>query len=156
VEIWLSREPAAHHGIAERQRRILAALALPVVSPHPDPHLPPADLLVDALIGFSLTGAPTGVTAGLIRAANAHGAPILAVDLPSGLDATAGTVADPTIRAAATLTLALPKTGLLEPAARSVVGDLHVADIGVPAEVYARLGMQVPPIFGAQEIIRIA
>ncbi|MER3438451.1 MAG: hypothetical protein C4346_13190 [Chloroflexota bacterium] len=51
------------------------------------------------------------------------------------------------MRVDATLTLALPKTGLVAHQARAVVGSVTVADIGVPSEAYARLGLNVEPIF---------
>jgi NAD(P)H-hydrate epimerase len=91
----------------------------------------------------------------LIRAANASGCPMLALDLPSGLDGDSGEASNPTIRATETLTLALPKRGLLAPAARPWVGRLHLADISVPAEVYRRLGLTVGPIFAESDIIPI-
>jgi NAD(P)H-hydrate epimerase len=114
-----------------------------------------ADLVIDALIGYSLRGAPTGAVAALIRAANASGRRILALDLPSGLDGDSGEASDPTIRATETLTLALPKRGLLTPAARPWVGQLHLADISVPEKVYRRLGLTVGPIFAESDIIQI-
>jgi hypothetical protein len=72
---------------------------------------------------------------------------MLALDLPSGLDGDSGEASNPTIRATETLTLALPKRGLLAPAARPRVGQLHLADISVPEKVYRRLGLTVGPIF---------
>jgi NAD(P)H-hydrate epimerase len=69
-------------------------------------------LIVDGLIGYRLRGAPHGAVADLIRWANAAAAPILALDVPSGVDTTSGTVFDPAIKATATMTLALPKAGL--------------------------------------------
>ncbi len=87
---------------------------------------------------------------------NAHAAPVLSLDLPSGLEATSGTVFDPCVRADATLALALPKTGLWAPGARRVSGELYLADIGVPQEVYARLGLHVGPIFTREEIVRLS
>jgi NAD(P)H-hydrate epimerase len=114
-----------------------------------------ADLVIDALIGYSLRGAPTGLVAALIRAANAAGRPMLALDLPSGLDGDTGEAMDPTIRAAETLTLALPKQGLLADIARPWVGRLYLADISVPAKVYQRLGLTVGPIFAESDIIPI-
>ncbi len=158
VEVRLSHPPDRLRGAARHQHRILEALGIgPVRPPAADepPALPPADLLIDALLGFGLSGAPTGVAAALIRAVNVHPAPVLAVDLPSGLDATRGEPFDPCVRADATLTLALPKIGLLAPAAREWVGELHVADIGVPETAYARLGMVVGPVFAEREIVRI-
>jgi NAD(P)H-hydrate epimerase len=114
-----------------------------------------ADLVIDALIGYSLRGAPAGTVAALIRYANASGRPMLALDLPSGLDGDRGEASDPTIRATETLTLALPKCVLLAPAARPWVGRLHLADISVPEKVYRRLGLAVGPIFAESDIIPI-
>jgi NAD(P)H-hydrate epimerase len=117
------------------------------------PTLPESELVIDALLGFSLAGAPAGETAALIVAANAQAAPILAVDLPSGLAATSGEISEPCVRAVATLTLALPKTGLLVPAAREVVGELAVADIGVPPAAYGRIGIDVDVLFATADVV---
>ncbi|MEO6796849.1 MAG: NAD(P)H-hydrate epimerase [Candidatus Dormibacter sp.] len=114
-----------------------------------------ADLVIDALIGYSLRGAPAGPVLSLIRTANASGRRVLALDLPSGLDGDSGEPSDPTIRATETLTLALPKRGLLAPSARPWVGQLHLADISVPEAVYGRLGLTVGPIFATSDIIPI-
>jgi NAD(P)H-hydrate epimerase len=114
-----------------------------------------ADLIIDALIGYSLRGAPSGPVAALIRAANASGRQMLALDLPSGLDGDSGDASDPTIRATETLTLALPKRGLLAPTARPWVGHLYLADISVPEKIYQRLGLTVGPIFAESDIIPI-
>lgn len=153
VEVWLSRRPDPARGEAAHQLAILERMGITIVEPSVEPALPACDLIIDALLGFSLSGAPEGETAALIRAANAHGAPVLAVDLPSGLLATEGTVLDPCIRASATLTLALPKRGLLNQGARVVTGDLFVADIGVPPEVYSRFGVVVGPVFAESDLV---
>jgi len=65
---------------------------------------------------------------------------------PSGLDGDSGQAFDPAIMAATTLTLALPKAGLLRPAARDWAGDLYLADISVPVQVYQRLGAETGPV----------
>lgn len=113
------------------------------------------DLILDAIIGYSFNDSPRGTAADLIRWANAQSAPILSLDTPSGLDVTSGTAHDPTVRAAATLTLALPKQGLLSPDARKFVGDLYLADISVPPELYANMGIVVPPLFAESDLIRV-
>ena len=117
-----------------------------------------ADLVLDGLIGYSLKGAPRGTTADLIRWANEQASPVLALDVPSGVDAGTGIVGEPAIRAAATLTLALAKRGLLEPAVGAQVGRLFVGDIGVPAVVYERFGIDpavVARLFASKDVIAI-
>jgi NAD(P)H-hydrate epimerase len=160
--VWLSHDPGTlpAQGAAARQLWSLIALSLPI---HPPPNsspddaldLPDADVIIDALLGFGLSGPPSGAAARLIVAANAHPAPVLAVDLPSGLDARTGIPHDPCTDADATLTLALPKIGLTGPAARSVVGELAVADIGIPPAVYARVGVSVDALFNEQSIVKV-
>lgn len=114
-------------------------------------------VVIDALVGHSLSGAPKGRVAELIRAANASGVPILAMDVPSGVDADSGAVHDPSIKAAATVTIGLPKRGLRDEEARRYVGDLYVADVGIPPALYARpeVGVNVGPIFAEHEILPV-
>lgn len=115
------------------------------------------DLILDGLVGYSLRGAPEGRLAELIGWANASGAPILALDVPSGFDSAARRLAEPHIRATATLTLALPKRGLQSPDARAAVGELYLADISVPPMLYERLSVPlVVPSFNGAEILRLA
>lgn len=103
----------------------------------------PADLIVDAVIGYSLSGAPRGPAAELIGWANDTDAPIVSLDVPSELDASTGEASGSVLpveylRATRTMTLALPKKGLLP----MRTGHLEVADIGIPEEVYRRLGIE--------------
>src|SRR5215217_5467802 len=158
--VWLSHDADTLQGAAAHQLQSLLTLGM-TIHPPPEPgqeepgNLPDADLIIDALLGFGLNGPPAGPAAHLIAAANAHPAPILAVDLPSGLDARTGDPYEPCIRADATLTLALPKTGLLASATCPVIGELAVADIGIPAEVYDRIGIHVGPLFAERSIVRV-
>ncbi len=112
-----------------------------------------ADLIVDALIGYSLRGAPRGRVAELISEVNAGAAPVLALDTPSGLDTTTGTAHDPHISADATLTLALPKVGLRD---QPSVGELFVADISVPPSVYVELEAGPAPDFSRGSIVAVS
>ena len=91
------------------------------------------------------------------RTHSALDAPVLALDVPSGIDASTGAVFDPAIRAAATMTLALPKTGLRAPSARDRVGELYLADIGAPRELFAAptLRLSVGVLFAHEEVIRL-
>jgi NAD(P)H-hydrate epimerase len=115
-------------------------------------HPRPAELVIDALIGYSLRGDPSGTAAALIRWANRQAAPILALDTPSGLDVTTGRAADPCVSATATMTLAAPKRGLIH---APEVGDLYLADISVPPAAYQRTGIDAPVRFGAGPLVRV-
>ena len=143
--------------LTEVPRHQLAVLQRMGVKIDATSELSQADLIIDALIGYSLRGAPSGTTAQLILAATEHGAPILSLDVPSRIDTATGVVHEPAIRAKATLTLALPKEGLRSEQAREMVGELFLADISVPPELYAApsLGLDVGPIFAKEDVVRV-
>lgn len=109
------------------------------------------DIIVDALIGYGLREASHGRVAELIAWANTNGARRLALDVPSGLNATSGETPGVCIRAHATLTLALPKTGL----GAVTAGDLWLADIGIPRATYERAGVPYADPFGVSDRVRI-
>lgn len=94
-----------------------------------------ADLILDALIGYGLKSAPRDTTAELITWAGACDTPILALDVPSGIEATTGEAPGAFIRPTWTMTLALPKVGLLP----QNTGQLFLADIGIPVAAFRRL-----------------
>jgi NAD(P)H-hydrate epimerase len=100
-----------------------------------------AHIGVDALVGYSLTGAARGAVADLIRFVNTRSEQVISLDVPSGIDSTTGEATGDHVRAGLTVTLALPKTGLDTPA----VGRLELADIGIPRDVYEQAGVELPP-----------
>lgn len=154
VTVVLSRHPEDYRGLAASHLDTVGRLGIPILAGNTVTELPPAELLIDGLLGFSTTRPPAGTTAALIDLANASDTVRLAIDVPSGLHATTGEPYEPCLRADVTLTLALPKSGLLAPAATSYVGNLAVADIGVPPAAYARIGVDVPTgLFARQGII---
>ena len=110
-----------------------------------------ADLVLDALIGYGLRDAPRGTAVDLIRWANGTGAPILALDVPSGVDSTTGATPGDAIRPRWTMTLALPKTGLLW----AGTGELFLADIGIPEGAYRRVARTYTPPFGDRYRVRL-
>jgi ADP-dependent NAD(P)H-hydrate dehydratase / NAD(P)H-hydrate epimerase len=91
------------------------------------------DGIVDALLGTGAAGAPREPYASLIREANASGLPIVAADVPSGLDADTGEPGDPCIRASVTVALAFMKRGLLLYPGADAAGKVVVQPIGIPA-----------------------
>ncbi len=114
-----------------------------------------ADLVIDALVGYGLEGPPVGVAAAVTRLAIESRRPILALDVPTGVNATTGEVSTPAIRAITTLMLDLPKRGCLDPQARGMVGELFLADIGIPISVHHRLGINVGTLFADGPIVRL-
>ena len=139
------------------QLQILRRMKVPVVGASGIVAVEPPDLIVDGLIGYSLRGAPRGAAGDLIRWANDQSAPILALDAPSGVDTTTGTVFVPAIHATATMTLALPKEGLRAPGVEKHVGELYLADISVPPSLYSEpaLALNVGHLFAKSDIIRL-
>ena len=139
--------------IPAQQWDILSKMGL---SNEPDFNLVGADMIIDAMIGYGLKGNPRLGVAKFIEKANASSRPILSLDAPSGLDTSSGAPGKPCIHARSTLTLALPKVGLLTQSARSVVGNLYLADISVPPDLYKNLGLNVEPLFFKDTIIEIS
>jgi len=157
VEVLITRAPEAFRPVPAHQLRILQRMQVSVAEAEGVEQVQQSDLIVDGIIGYSLAAAPRGAAAHLIRWANRQGVPILALDAPSGLDTTTGTVYSPAIRAAATMTLALPKEGLRAPGAEVHVGELYLADISVPPSLYSRppLELEVGPLFARHAILRL-
>src|SRR4051812_4209869 len=91
------------------------------------------DVIVDALFGTGFSGTPRAAAGRLIEAMNEADAPIVAVDVPSGVDASSGAVAGDAVRAAVTVTFAGRKVGQLVAPGRFHCGELVVADIGLEA-----------------------
>lgn len=137
-------QPERLKQVPKHQREILASTPAEEITPGQLPQVEPG-LILDALLGYSLVGPPGPPYAQVIEYANNSGVPILSLDLPSGLDPTTGEIPGVCIEAGWTLTLALPKTGLTNP----LCGELFLADLGIPAEAFARLGVQYASPFGS-------
>ena len=113
-----------------------------------------SDLVVDAIHGYSLRGDPRTHTADLISAVSTP--LVVAVDVPSGLEVGAGALRTPHVRASATVALAAPKLGTFAQANRDAIGDLYVADISVPRDVFDRLEKPVAgDLFSRGGVVRV-
>jgi NAD(P)H-hydrate epimerase len=148
VTVTLARAEHELAPVTLQQLDILRRMDVPITS---DPA--GTDLVIDALIGYSLRGNPAGRVAELIEETNRQPAPVLSLDAPSGLDVTTGLAGSPCVEATATLTLALPKAGLL--VAPALVGRLFLADISVPRLVYQRMGLRVGDVFAGGAVVEI-
>ncbi|TMD41594.1 MAG: NAD(P)H-hydrate epimerase [Chloroflexi bacterium] len=142
VDVTRLRGPAA------RELEALGKLGIEVSH---DLKLDEAEVIVDAIFGTGLSRAPEGKFGEWIESINSFGKPVVAVDVPSGLDADSGVAYAPTVQADVTITLGLPKPGLLKLGSRVLV-----ADIGVPFEAYAAIGIAVPPdLFAKGELVEL-
>lgn len=148
VEVRLAAEAGRLTPVPAEQHSILEQMGVPVAQGLPLPQSP--DLVVDALLGYSLDGAPRGTHAELIRAQPE--APCLSLDVPSGLELRTGTLHEPHVKATATLTLAAPKRGMDVAAA----GKLYLADISVPASVYDTLGLEYRSPFACGPLVELS
>jgi NAD(P)H-hydrate epimerase len=141
-------------GAAALERDALAKLGVEISG---GLNLEGADVVVDALFGTGLSRAPEDTFAGWIDAINGSGSQVIAVDIPSGLDADSGVAYAPCVRANMTVTLGLGKPGLLTGDGPANAGDVWLADIGVPFEAYAALGVKVPrDLFTRSDVLQLA
>jgi NAD(P)H-hydrate epimerase len=134
--VVLDREAGEVAGVPGEQLTVLDHTDASVTSEG----VPPAPaLVVDALLGYGLRGAPRGRAATLVEWTASVAAPVLSLDIPSGVDATTGETSGATVRPDLTLTLALPKTGLVGRPEQVVL-----ADLSIPGTVYEQLS--IPPV----------
>ena len=137
VQVLLWAEPSELQGDAETNFKILQKCGIPIDilsgdldAKRLEKQFDQAAWLVDALLGTGARGEPRPPYGEVINQMNQHPSPILAVDLPSGLDCDTGQAARSTIRAAHTCTFLAVKPGFLKPGADQYTGQVHVLDIG--------------------------
>ena len=124
-----------------------AATALERLGEAPEPFSPSAlegaAVVVDCLLGTGSSGAPRGAIGAAIESIVASGLPVVACDVPSGVDASTGEVAEPAIRADETVTFHAAKPGLWIAPGKDHAGEVRVVDIGIPdgAPVETRIGL---------------
>ena len=108
-----------------------------------DGMLPEADVWVDALYGTGLTRPPSEEAQAVIERINATRLPVLALDVPSGLDADTGHAAGAAVRATATVSFVAGKRGLYTGMARDFDGEVRVDRLGLPEAVFADVPLRV-------------
>lgn len=114
-----------------------------------------ADVIVDAILGYRIDAAPRGAEERLIELLLATDRPIVSLDLPSGLDPDRGTVPGSAVRASATLALALPKAGLFAGDGPDRAGTIYLGDLGLPAALFATMGIDPGRPFADGRIVRL-
>jgi NAD(P)H-hydrate epimerase len=114
-----------------------------------------ADAVVDAILGYRGSGPPHDGVAWLVDRVARASVPVISLDLPSGVDADSGEAAGAAVTATATLTLALPKPGLFRAQGPDRAGRVYLGDLGIPAALYRRLGLEPGLSFADGRIIRL-
>ncbi len=140
VHVFSTAPTEAFSGDAAHHLRLLSEAGVAVQHAAADTlhrALKSVDLIIDAIHGTGLAGAARADSAAAIEAINGAGPPIVAVDIPSGVEADTGAVHGACVEAAMTVTFGLPKIGQLMFPGRSRCGDLHLVDIGFPPEAIA-------------------
>lgn len=140
--VWLVLRSSPPRGDAAVQLEILGKLGLPVDELRPDADLDAVrgacencDVLVDALFGTGLSRPLEGHFAELVRWFGHSKTPCLAVDLPSGLGGSTAEATGPHGRAELTVTFAAPKVAHIFPPVSEVMGEVVVADLGIPSSL---------------------
>lgn len=134
VTVFLAGDPEKYTHDSAANARKLADLSIPVI-PYSGQPLPECGCIVDAIFGFGLNREVTGIYRRAIEAINASPAPVIACDIPSGLNGDTGLPMGTAVKAARTVSFTCAKQGLLMPGAGIYVGALTVADIGIPASL---------------------
>lgn len=151
ITVGPPRRPAQTHLLRD------AGVAVTALEQHPlDDAATPGSLVIDAVLGVGSRPPLQGRPAAIARWLRRHDVPVLAVDVPSGMSADAG-VLGPCITADVTVALGLPTLACAAAGAQAFLGDLHLADLGVPASAWAEVGVRAVPggLFGAGQVVRL-
>jgi NAD(P)H-hydrate epimerase len=143
-----SRDP---NGLPARHALTVRRLAIPVLDA-PQGIDRSADIIIDGLFGTGIRLPLRDPAPAIIDAMNATGRPIVAIDVPSGMDADTGLGAETAVRAAATLTLVAPKGGLAQVAN---AGRVFNADIGMPVAVFGADGEALAALYAIGDLVEL-
>ena len=140
----VSGDAAANYLIIEKAGLPIESFSDPLDAAKFDAALSGSTWLVDAILGTGASGEPKSPYAEAIDRMNASGIPILAVDLPSGLECDTGVPSKSTIRASYTCTFVAAKPGLYSPKAKEFAGTVLVVEIGVPRRLMEEIERSPP------------
>ncbi len=147
VQLILAAERDELKGDALTHFESMLEVGIQPVSPAHAGGLPPdsadadREWVVEGILGTGITGAPHGTADEAIALVNQLGIhrPVIAIDVPSGLNSDTGAAVGAVVQADLTVTMGLPKTGLIAPQAAQAVGNIEVVDIGIPSDYIAAL-----------------
>ncbi len=156
VEVLLTSAIEKHKGTIGNQLKILQKTGVKIYTQSDFDFNKKYDVVIDAMIGYSLKGKLRKNIIELIEWTNTQGINIISLDVPSGIDSTTGEIISTCIKADQTMTLALPKTGFQNPETKKYTGELLLADISVPPVLYKKaFDIDLPDIFSEGEIVSL-
>lgn len=115
------------------------------------------DIILDGIYGYNLRGAPDKSANHMMEWTHYQQSTILSLDTPSGIELSTGKIYSPAIKADATLTIALPKDALLTKECAAYTGELFLADISVPLDLYQQMNLKnpIPAYFSSGDIVQL-
>lgn len=143
-------EPGNMKEVSDFQMHILQATNADIISINQLQNEKP-DIIIDSILGYNLNGEPYGNALEFINWASKNMGIIISLDVPSGIDSATGAAYSSYIKPDLTLTLALPKTCLLT----ALTGELFLADIGIPLQVFLNAGINYHQPFEGKSIIKL-
>jgi len=153
VYLVLTYDPSKYKKEIGKELEVTQKLKIPI---HEKPKK--SDLIIDGILDHGKQGNRSGQFADVIERINDLKVPVVTIEAPSGLDLKTGKPSKQTVKASATMALAMPKIGLFKMTASKHVGDLYLADIGVPPELFKSLqlnGVALENIFRESTLVRI-
>jgi len=151
VSVVLDRPPEGLDGAARTQYETLDSMGVSIDYGETAIKQTDPTIIVDALVGYGLEGALRGTAADLVERVGAGDATVVSLDVPSGMNATTGERAGPSVEPDHVVTLALPKTGLT-----ALDAQLFLADIGLPSGVYTSLDIPYSSPFEDEYVIELS
>ncbi len=135
VDIILLKEPESFKSLSFNNYMLAKSIEIPIIQFGNHDSFTEYSLIIDALLGTGINGTFSEDYQNAIEEINDSEVPVISADVPSGLNSDTGEVMGTAVKATTTVTFALPKKGLLIPKAKDYIGDLIIAQIGIPKEL---------------------
>jgi hydroxyethylthiazole kinase-like uncharacterized protein yjeF len=142
VTVYLLKDAKAYKGDALVNLEIIRKMNIRVKDASANgvkEEIADSSVIIDSIFGTGLKGETGGIQKSMIEFINGLGKPVLAVDIPSGLDGDTGMPLGSCVRASLTVSMGFMKKGFLNPVSRKYTGEIIVADIGYPRDIMSKL-----------------
>jgi len=142
--------------ISESVAEIFTLRKMGVSVDHVNPNWSSSDLIIEGIVGYSIKGKLKPKLATLCNDLSTSGIPIISNDIPSGVHPDDGYIDKKCIHASQTLTIALPKKGIMGKHLINVIGEIYLGNISVPSSLYSEMGIEVNSnLFKTKNVIKL-